>query len=105
VATEKASGRFVGEIGFADFKREMTPTFAGVPEAGWALVPWAHGCGFATEAVEAATAWLDRHLARPRSVCMIHPEHMASIRVAKKTGYRPWTSSEFKGEPVLLFER
>jgi RimJ/RimL family protein N-acetyltransferase len=105
VVTEKASGRFVGEVGFADFKREMTPSFAGVPEAGWALAPWAHGRGFATEAIVAATEWLDRRLGKPRTVCMIHPDHAASIRVAEKAGYRRWASSEFKGEPAILFER
>src|SRR4051812_25000520 len=36
---EKASGRFVGELGFADFKREMEPSIEGVPELGWAVTP------------------------------------------------------------------
>jgi RimJ/RimL family protein N-acetyltransferase len=54
---EQASGRFVGEVGFGDFHRELTPPFGDTPEAGWVLAPWAHGRGYATEAVMAALAW------------------------------------------------
>ena len=35
---DKESGRFVGEAGFADFKREITPSLGGAPEIGWALM-------------------------------------------------------------------
>src|SRR5487761_1892271 len=31
---ERATGTFVGEIGFADFKRDVTPSIRGVPEMG-----------------------------------------------------------------------
>jgi RimJ/RimL family protein N-acetyltransferase len=51
VVRERATGRFVGEVGFADFKRDMIPSIAGVPEVGWVLAPWSRGRGFATEAV------------------------------------------------------
>ena len=53
VVTDKVSGAFLGEVGFADFKRDLTPPL-GVPEIGWALMPHAHGKGLATEAVQAA---------------------------------------------------
>ena len=36
---DKAEGRFLGEAGFADFKRDMTPSIEGLPEAGWVLAP------------------------------------------------------------------
>src|SRR4051812_2186757 len=29
---ERRSGRFVGEVGFADFKRDLVPSFGGAPE-------------------------------------------------------------------------
>ena len=32
---ETATGAFVGEVGFADFMREMTPSLEGTLEAGW----------------------------------------------------------------------
>src|SRR5262245_12457948 len=37
---ETRTGRFVGDIGFADFKREITPSILGAPEAGWVLASW-----------------------------------------------------------------
>src|SRR6266852_5354978 len=41
VIREKASGRFVGEVGFADFKRDIEPSLVSAPEIGWALASWA----------------------------------------------------------------
>jgi len=36
VAEERATGAFVGEIGFCDYRREIDPPLD-LPEAGWAL--------------------------------------------------------------------
>jgi RimJ/RimL family protein N-acetyltransferase len=55
---DRAKGRFLGDVGFADFQRGM-PELDGVPEVGWALVPHAWGRGVATEAVQAVLAWSD----------------------------------------------
>jgi RimJ/RimL family protein N-acetyltransferase len=102
---EKATGRFVGEVGFADFRREMTPPFGAAPEAGWVVMPWAHGRGFATEAVRAAIGWLEAARGRERTVCMINPENDASIRVASKCGYVEYGRTTYKGRLVILHER
>ncbi|HEV3049654.1 MAG TPA: GNAT family N-acetyltransferase [Longimicrobium sp.] len=104
VVRERDTGRFVGEVGFADFRREVTPPLD-APEAGWVLAPWAHGRGYATEAVRAALAWGDAHLAAPRTVCMIAPENAASIRVAQKLGFHEFARTRFKGDDTLLFQR
>ncbi len=103
--TEKSSGRFVGELGFADFKRDIQPPLAGAPEMGWVLCPWAHGQGLATEAVGAALAWGDHHLPAPRTVCLISVPNRASIRVAEKCGYQEYARTQYKGEPTILFQR
>src|ERR1700692_4018723 len=50
---EKSSGNFVGEIGFADYKRELEPSLKGEPEIGWVLASAAHGKGYAPEEVPA----------------------------------------------------
>jgi RimJ/RimL family protein N-acetyltransferase len=50
---ERETGRYVGDVGFADFHRDITPSLDGAPEAGWVLATWAHGRGFATEAAGA----------------------------------------------------
>ena len=105
VLEEKDSGRFVGEVGFADFKRDIEPSLEGAPEIGWVLAPWAHGRGLATEAVRAALAWGATRLPSKRTVCLISPENVASIRVAEKCGYREFQRTTYKGLPTLLFER
>jgi RimJ/RimL family protein N-acetyltransferase len=103
VVRERSTGRFVGEVGFADFKREITPSFEGAPEAGWALATWAGGKGFATEAMRAILAWADERF--PRTVCMIDEGNDASFRVAAKCGYREWQKATYLGTPTVLYER
>ncbi|HEY8383662.1 MAG TPA: GNAT family N-acetyltransferase [Microvirga sp.] len=102
---ERATGAFAGEVGFADFKRAMVPSLEGVPEAGWVLAPAVHGRGYATEAVEAALAWGDRHLAVPETACIVTPENTPSIRVAEKCGYREQARTTFKESEVVLMRR
>jgi RimJ/RimL family protein N-acetyltransferase len=105
VVRERASGCFVGEVGLADFHREVTPPLGDAPEAGWVLAAWAHGHGYATEAVRAALSWADANLAAPRTVCLIAPENAASIHVARKCGYREWARGTYKGEASIICER
>ena len=102
---ERDTGRFVGDVGLADFRREVTPALGDAPEAGWVLAPWAHGRGFATEAVRAVLAWSDAHLAAPHTVCLIAPENTASIHVAEKCGFRERTRGTYKGEEAIILER
>ena len=71
VVAEKATGRFVGEVGFADLKRDLEPSLGGDPEAGWVLAPRAHGQGYATEAVQAVLAWGKTRFGSARTVCLI----------------------------------
>jgi RimJ/RimL family protein N-acetyltransferase len=85
---EKTSGRYIGELGFADFKRDIVPSIEGMPELGWALLPQFHGRGYATEALRAVLAWGDDHIAQRRTVCIIHPDNHPSFRVAEKLGYK-----------------
>ena len=102
---EKATGNFVGEIGFADYKRDLEPSLKGIPEIGWVLASQAHGKGYATEAVRAAVAWGDAHFPSARTACIIAPENLASIRVAVKCGYREFTLATYKGNPTVMFVR
>ena len=61
VVEEKASGNFVGEVGFADYKRDIQSSVPLAPEIGWVLSSASHGKGYATEAVRAAIAWGEGH--------------------------------------------
>jgi RimJ/RimL family protein N-acetyltransferase len=101
---EKASGRFVGEGGFSDFKREIDPPFD-APEQGWALANWAHGRGYASEAVAAMIGWAEPHFGRRDFVCMIAPENAPSLRVAAKAGYLEYARTSYKGAPAILLRR
>jgi RimJ/RimL family protein N-acetyltransferase len=100
---ERATGRFVGETGIADFKRDIAVSFDGAPEAAWVLAPRAHGKGYATEAMSAVLAWSDA--AFPRTVCLISPGHTVSLRVAEKLGYRELTRTDYKKSEVIVLER
>ncbi|GAB4375676.1 MAG: GNAT family N-acetyltransferase [Kiloniellaceae bacterium] len=102
---EIASGRYLGDIGLADFKRGLGPRFDGTPEAGWVLSPACHGKGYATEAVTAVLAWGAANIAMTRCVCMIAPDHAASLRVAEKCGFTPFAEAAFRNSPVILLER
>lgn len=105
VAEEKATGNFVGEIGFADYKRDLEPSLKDIPEIGWVLVSRAHGKGYATEAVRAALAWGDAHFVKARTACIISPENLASIRVAVKCGYREFARATYKERPTVMYVR
>jgi RimJ/RimL family protein N-acetyltransferase len=105
VIRETATGRFVGEAGFAEFRRDIEPGFGGAPEIGWVLSPWAQGRGFATEAARAILGWGEAHFGRVRTVCIIDPGHAASLRVAAKLGYREAARATYHGHEVILLER
>ncbi len=102
---EKGTGRYVGDIGFADYKRDIQPSIEGMPELGWALIAAAHGQGYATEALRAAVAWGDHHFGAIRTACIIHPENRASFRVAEKLGYRELFRASKDGEPEVVLVR
>jgi len=105
IVQERASGRLVGEIGFGDFQRTLETPFGDAPECGWTLAPWSHGRGYATEAMAGAAAWGDQLFTAPRTVCLIHPENTASLRVAAKCGYRPYDQVTYRDQPAILLER
>jgi len=102
---DKADGAFVGDIGFADFRREIEPSMQGTPEIGWVLSPRVHGRGYATEAVAAALAWGDAHFGSSPTACIIDPENLASLSVARKCGFEPIARTTYKGSPTLMFQR
>jgi RimJ/RimL family protein N-acetyltransferase len=101
----KQDGAYLGQIGFGDFKRGLTPSTEGLPEMGWLLKSGAHGQGYASEAVAAGLQWADRALAGQTFTAIIHPENAASIRVAEKAGFGQPVETRYKSEPILIFYR
>ena len=105
VIEDRTTGLFLGEVGFADFKRPIEPAFGDTPEMGWSLAAAAHGKGVASETIAAAAAWGDAHFAHDHTVCIIDPENGASIRVAEKSGFREMRRADYRGTPTIVFER
>ncbi len=98
-------GAYLGQIGFADFKRDMAPSIEDLPEMGWIFAPGAQGKGYAPEAAEAALAWADSNLHAPEIVAIIDHGNAASIRVAEMAGFARREEAIYRGEPILLFRR
>ena len=105
VLEEKTTGSFLGELGFANFRRDIAPSMKSAPELGWALASRFHGQGYATEAVGAAVAWGDARFGAARTVCLINAANVASIRVAQKCGYVEFERTLFNEQPTLFLAR
>ncbi len=104
IIIEKISGRFAGIAGFGELKREINPSIEGQPEAGWVLAHWAHGRGFATEAMGAAMDWGLPRFGGIKPVAIMDPDYPATRRVAQKCGFVEKELTTYKGEPCLIME-
>jgi RimJ/RimL family protein N-acetyltransferase len=101
----REDGRMIGQVGFADFKRDIVPATETIPEMGWLFAAAASGQGYATEAAAAALAWADSVLDAAEIVAIIDAENGASIRIAEKSGFATREPASYRGEPILLFRR
>jgi RimJ/RimL family protein N-acetyltransferase len=102
---ETHEGVYVGELGFGDLRREITPPFDGAPEMGWVMAPSAHGQGFAFEGCGAALAWRETALPRGESVCIISPENTPSLRLADKLGFRRTGETVYHDKATVILRR
>jgi RimJ/RimL family protein N-acetyltransferase len=102
---DRTKGRFLGEAGFADWRRGLGERFDPFPETGWLLARHVHGRGFGTEAVVAVHRWLDASRPETRSVCIIDPDNTPSLRIAERVGYRPFGQSKIGDNDVIMFGR
>jgi RimJ/RimL family protein N-acetyltransferase len=105
VIEEKESRRLLGETGFINARRTMTPSFGDRPEIGWGLARWAWGKGYAREAVAAVIAWGDRKFIGAETVCLIHRENVRSLRLADAFGYREFARTTLRDDPAVLLRR
>ncbi|MFN3314815.1 MAG: GNAT family N-acetyltransferase, partial [Hyphomonas sp.] len=104
VVTDRQTGAFLGEAGFADFQRGLNDELVSGPEAGWAFAPETWGRGIASEAVHAIHQWLDTSRPQP-SCCIIEPDNAASVRVAQRAGYRLIGTTFLAGAEVGAYSR
>lgn len=103
--TRRQDNAFVGEVGFADFKRCVSPAFGDSPEMGWVLTPAAQGNGYAREAIDAALVWGLCHLDHRRIVCMISSQNAPSVKIATEFGFQEYARTSYGKDEVSLFER
>jgi RimJ/RimL family protein N-acetyltransferase len=101
---ERATGRFIGEAGFHDVKRDIEPPLD-APEAGWSLAVEAHGRGLATEIVGCFLGWGEQHFGPVRTVCITDARNVASMAVARKCGFQETGRTVYEGDETVLFER
>lgn len=102
---EKETGTFIGEAGFHDLHRVITPSLEGTMETGWALSPRSAGRGLATEAVAAALRWAEQQFPNMKRTCIIDLENHASLRVASKLHFRELKRTTYHGANVIICER
>ncbi|HEY2010683.1 MAG TPA: GNAT family N-acetyltransferase [Rhizomicrobium sp.] len=102
---EKASGRYLGSVGFFHGKRAIEVPYRDAPEAGWVIVPDRHGEGLAREALGAAFVWADDNIEAPQIWCMINPANAASKKIAEMFGFHRASDAQYKGKPVETYLR
>lgn len=105
IVEEKLTGSLIGEIGLADFKRNIAPSLDGMPEFGWILAPSAHGKGYAKEAARAAIGWAEEKFPATTFCCIIDTANAPSIGVAESLGFRSVGFSPYKGVEIGVFHR
>ena len=102
---ERGSGRFVGLVGGSSFRRGIGRWFDDHPELTWSIIEEFRGRGYATEA---AMAVLDAFDAMPSvggTVCLIHVDNRASLRVAARLGFQLFKHHDYRGYRAGLFRR
>lgn len=105
IVEEKASGRLAGNLGFGQFERPIDPPLPDIPEGAWVFDKWAHGKGFASEALAAALDWADSNLPNRGYCCIIDPGNAPSLALAGKFGFAEARRAQFKGEETVVLER
>ena len=105
VIEDRAAGLLIGEIGIMDAHRDIDPPFGEDRELGWALLPNAHGKGFASEALQTVLDWERQVFNAPCLVALIDPDNAPSIRLAHKFGFTERARTVYKNVPTIQFER
>lgn len=105
IVEEKASGRIAGNLGFGFFERSIDPPLSDMPEGAWVFDTWAHGKGYASEALTAALAWADANLPNRGYCCIIDPGNAPSLALARRFGFEEVRRAQFKGDETIVLER
>ncbi len=105
VVERLSDNEFVGELGFGNGKRDITPPLTDDPEIGWVLTPTMHGQGYATEAATAALAWRDTTLPPGPTNCIISTHNSPSLRLAARLGFSVVTETHYHDHEIRVLKR
>jgi RimJ/RimL family protein N-acetyltransferase len=94
---EKATGDFVGRVGF--LQPEGWPGF----ELGWTLSRKFWGRGYASEAARRALDYAFNEMDRDHVISLIDPLNTNSIKVAERLGEKVEGKTELFGHEVLIY--
>jgi RimJ/RimL family protein N-acetyltransferase len=81
VITEKDSGKIIGDIGIHFIGNQQA-------EIGCTLAKYAHGNGYASEALKAVIDYLFKKLNKHRIIGSIDPKNENSIKLLERLGFR-----------------
>jgi RimJ/RimL family protein N-acetyltransferase len=95
----REEGTFIGYCGFYHHPAEGIEDV----EIGYRLHPGYWNRGLATEAARAVRDHAFRDLKLPRVISLVHPENLASRRVAEKNAMTIEKEILFRGFPTLVF--
>ena len=73
------------------------------PELCWSLFPGHTGRGYATEAAAEAKRWAREELGLPPLMSFVHPENLASQKVAERLGARFVEETMLRGSPRFFY--
>ena len=94
---EKATGEFIGRVGFN--QPHGWPGF----EIGWTLARGCWGKGYATEAASVLLEYAFTQMKKSRVISVIQPENLSSIAVARKLGESYQGTDVVKGIDVHIY--
>ena len=89
-------------IGYCGFFRQIVDDAEEI-EIGYRLDPKYWGQGLATEAARAVRDHAFNDLKLDHVISLIHPDNVASRRVAEKNGMTPERETVFRGFPTIVF--
>jgi RimJ/RimL family protein N-acetyltransferase len=99
VVVRREDGRVLGDCGLSVWQ----PT--GETEVGWRFAKehWRHG--YAYEAAKAVLRFAAEEVGLTRVISVIHPENVASKRLAERLGFAAEREEEVDGIPVVYYAR
>ena len=96
---EKGTGTLIGFCGVSpELVDDVEET-----NLGYRLAQQYWNQGFATEAAQGVMRYAFEQKHSGSVVVIIEPEHVASVRVTEKSGFRDYTTQEFHGRPVRIY--